>query len=148
MLLFTVVPLWDARALSRPAPPLVREPVKLPPGLPLGAGWLAVRLPVDCTLLRPAPLLVREPAKLPPGLPLAVGWLAVCLPVDDVPAWPDWGAFDCFGAVFLVCVPVAPGRGVEASNAPPLGTVLPAVPGRELLGCLEADVPGCPCGAA
>lgn len=92
MLLFTVVPLWAARALSRPAPPLV-----------------------------------REPAKLPPGLPLAVGWLAVCLPVDDVPAWP--------------------GRGVDALNAPPLGAVLPAWPGRERLGCLDADVPGCPCGA-
>ena len=38
VLLFTVVPLWDARALSRSAPPLVRESAKLPPDLPLGAG--------------------------------------------------------------------------------------------------------------
>lgn len=127
MLLFTVVPFWAARALSRPAPPLVREPAKLPPGLPLGAGWPAVRLPVDGTLLRPVPLLVREPAKLPPGLLLGAGCLAVCLLVDGVPAWP--------------------GRGVDALNTPPLGTVLPAVPGREPLGCLEVDVPGRPCGA-
>lgn len=79
-------------------------------------------------------------------VPAAPGWTAEFLPVAPVPVGLDRGAFGCFGAVFLEGIPAVPGRGVEASDAPPLGTVLPAEPGWELLGCLGAEVPGCPCG--
>lgn len=78
--------------------------------------------------------------------PAVPSWAAGPLPVAPVPVGPDRGAFGCFGAVFLVGVPAVPGRGMEASNAPPFGVLVPAVLGRELLGCLGADAPGCPCG--
>ena len=79
------------------------------------------------------------------AVPIGAGRvLLVCVEVVErvcVPVTPGWAA----GPLPVVPVPVGPDRGVEALNASPFGAVRPAAPGWELLGCLGADVPGCPC---
>lgn len=104
-------------------------------GFPAGPGWI---LFVCVDLLCVPPLPVVAPVCV------VLGWLGD-LPAGEVPAEPGRGVVGCLGAVFLVVVPAVPGWDLEASNAPPFGTVVPAAPGRGLPDCLGADAPGCPC---